>query len=92
MAQVYERAPRDVARIAGVRATVGDKGRQIAARARANLKGHRETGKAKIRVESRSPDYLVHLVDPAAAAIEFGGIKRDGTVVQGLYILTNAAR
>ena len=92
MAWVSEFAPSDVARLPGVRAAVAEKGREIAARARTGLKGHRETGAAKIRVESRSPDYLVHLVDEAALAIEFGGVKDDGTVVQGLHIMTNAAR
>lgn len=92
MAEVYDYAPRVVSRLPGVRAEVAAKGSEIAARARASLAGHRETGASKIRVERRSPDYLVHLVDDAALAIEFGGVKRDGTVVQGLYIMTNAAR
>lgn len=92
MAQVYSWAPRDVSRLSGVRSAVGEKGRGIAAKARADLARHRETGASKISTESRSPDYLVHLDDVAAAAIEFGGVKRDGTVVQGLHILTNAAR
>lgn len=92
MVWISEYAPKTVSRLPGVRAEVAGKGREIAARARANLKGHRETGAARIRVESRSPDYLVYLVDDAAGALEFGGVKRDGTVVQGLYILTNASR
>lgn len=92
MAEVYEWAPRDVSRIKGVKAAVAAEGQTIAARARASLKGHRDTGAAKVRVERRSPDYLVSLVDANALAIEFGGIKGNGTVVQGLYIMTNAAR
>jgi len=92
VAWVNPYAPRIVSRLPGVRAEVAAHGREIAARARARLTRHRDTGAAQIRVESRTPDYLVHLIDPAAAAIEFGGVKRDGTVVQGLYILTNAAQ
>lgn len=92
MAWVSNYAPKTVSRLPGVRAEVAGKGRQIAARARANLAGHHDKGDSKIRVESRSPDYLIHLVDEAAAAIEFGGVKADGTVVDGLYILTNASR
>jgi len=94
MVWVSEFAPRDVARLPGVRAEVAAKGRQIASRARAGLAAHRDTGSARISVESRSPDYLVHLEDPhgAAAAIELGGVRRDGRVIQGLHILINAAR
>lgn len=95
MAWVNPKAPAIVAKMPGVRKAVAAEGRAIAARARANLSAHRQPGQprhTRISVESRSPDYLVHMTDPhgAVVAIEYGGTRSDGRVVQGLYILTNA--
>lgn len=92
MAWVDPSAPRTVSRLSGVQAVVAEHGSSIAAKARGGLAGHHRTGASRIESERHTPDYLVSLVDRDAAAIEFGGIRRDGRVVPGLFIMTNAAR
>ena len=69
---------------------------RIAGRARAKLAAHRKSGDARIERSSGTVDEFVSLVDrrrrggPAAAAIEFGHIARNGRVVRGLHILTGS--
>lgn len=66
----------------------------MAADARADLLGHRDTGKAHIETRHKQGRFRtnseVHLVDPgdATLSIEFGHLARDGsTWVEGLHIL-----
>lgn len=91
MAQVRKFANSTVAHLPGVKAAVHAHGQTVAARARATLGQHRDTGAARIRVVRQSPDYLVCLDDQAAIAVELGGVRRDGRVIRGLFILTRAA-
>lgn len=73
-----------------------DAAARIARRAEANLAGHRETGRAKIRVEHGAVDSYVVLDDPASLSIEFGrsaySTKGGRTVgaMEGLHVLSRA--
>ena len=86
-----------IAHMAGVKKAVQGEGREIAARAKANLAAHRDTGAAHIEVTKQDTDALVSLVDPAALSIEFGreaGVDRSGRkqgAMQGLHVLGRAA-
>lgn len=91
MAQVSTFVNSTLAHLPGVKNEVHAHGQGIAARARAIRGQHRDTGAARIRVVRQSPDYLVCLDDQAAIAIELGGVRRDGRVIRGLFILTRAA-
>lgn len=86
----------DAAKLPGVRAAVRANTERIAGRAEAILAQHRDEGDAEIDTAYGRVDGFVILSDEggdrAAAAIEFGGIRRDGTPFAGLYILRRAAR
>ena len=94
MATVYGWVDEYVAHLGGVRRTVAGHGDDLAARARARLAAHRETGAASIDVDHGAVDTVVSLVDPAALSIEFGRggyVRGDGVHVgpmDGLHILT----
>lgn len=81
MATVYDntRHRKHLARLAN--SEVRDEARRIAAKARADLAEHRDTGASSIEVERTGVDYLVSLVDDGAMTIEYGragGIDRKG--------------
>ncbi|MCP3801852.1 DUF5403 family protein [Allokutzneria sp. A3M-2-11 16] len=75
----------------GVRHALIEHAEGIAATARADLGQHRHGGDARITRSRGTVDSFVSLEDPAAEAIEFGHLAPDGTVVEGLHILTRAA-
>lgn len=95
MADVYI-TDEEAAKLPGVRAAVRANTERIAGRARGILAQHRDEGDAEIDTEYGALDGFVVLSDEggdqAAAAIEFGGTRRDGTPFAGLYILRRAAR
>lgn len=86
------------ARTPQVKRKVNQVADRIASRARARLAQHRHLGDARIERSSGSVDEFVSLTDrkrrggPAAAAIEFGHIAKNGRVVRGLHILTGSLR
>jgi len=86
----------EAAKLPGVRAAVRANTERTAGRAEAILAQHRDEGAAEISTEYGSLDGFVVLSDEggdrAAAAIEFGGTRADGTPFPGLYILRRAAR
>jgi hypothetical protein len=98
MAQVYAFTDEHVAHLRGVRVELHAEADAIAARAKVDLRSHRDTGNAKITVtRGNQLDYFVNLDDPAALSIEYGreaydtGDRHVGAM-QGLYILHKAAR
>lgn len=86
-----------IAHMPGVKKAVGTQGREIEAKAKANLAAHRDTGAAHIEFTRQDTDALISLVDPAVLSIEYGreaGIDRSGRkqgAMQGLHILGRAA-
>lgn len=86
----------EAAKLPGVQTARRATTERIGARARSILAQHRAEGDAKIEVEHTRVDGFVTLSDEggdqAAAAIEFGGTRKDGTPIPGLYILRRAAR
>ena len=79
-----------------VKDAVDSEAREIGRRAEARLASHRETGNARIEVDTSGKDALVSLVDRAALSIEFGHYVVNqygptGKHVPGLYIVTGAA-
>jgi hypothetical protein len=68
----------------------------IARRASAKLAAHHHSGDAEITRTSGALDEFVNLEDkrrrggPAAAAIEFGHVARNGRIVPGIYVLTGS--
>lgn len=86
----------DVAKMAGVRGAIVSNTERIGRRAEAILAQHRDEGDAEIETDYGRVDGFVILSDEggdrAAAAIEFGGVRADGTPFPGLYILRRAAR
>jgi hypothetical protein len=91
VAQVRPDAEDIVAHLPGVRAAVRQAADEIAARARANLAKHRDTGDASIEVDRGTTDAHVSLVADAALSIEFGHVAPDGTSVRGTRVLRDAA-
>lgn len=82
-----------VAHLPEVVAAVDDLAEQVAAKARAELAKHRQTGRMRIEIERRGPDRIIWLVDPdgGAVAAEYGRITANGTVVAPLNIMARAA-
>lgn len=82
-----------VAHLPEVVAAVDELAEQVAAKARAELAKHRQTGAMNIEIERRGPDRIVWMVDPDGGAVpaEFGRITANGTVVQPLNIMARAA-
>lgn len=85
-----------IARRPGVRASVFSEAKKVGTRAEAILAGHRDRGHSRIKVEKGTlADAFVVLDDTrgkgAAAAIEFGHMKRDGSHVPGVAPLRKAA-
>ncbi|MGH3760254.1 DUF5403 family protein [Actinophytocola sp.] len=97
MAEVDRNVADIVAHLPGVRDAVGEAADEIAARARANLAQHRDSGDATIEVIRGRTDAHVSLVDEAALSIEYGHFTDNGetdaqvTYVPGLRILRDAA-
>lgn len=89
---------RRLATLPGVKAKRRAAAEVIAAKARANLAAHRDTGASSIKVEHGPVDSLVILDDPASLSIEFGHggyVRKSGAVVgpsEGLHILGRAVR
>jgi len=77
MATVYYGAgiERYLSRLPGVQAEVTTVADALAARARAQLAAHRDTGESSIEVTTERPDRVVSLVDPAALSIEYGRVE-----------------
>lgn len=96
VAVVYPGTDDYVSHLLGVRASLAAEGSKIAARARVLLAQHRDTGAARIEESSGRLDRFVSLSDergyPAAGAIEYGHLRRDGTFVEGLHVMARAAR
>lgn len=82
-----------VAHLPAVAAAVEQLAATVEAKAKAKLAEHRQTGRMRVEIERRSPDVLVWLVDPdgGAVAAEFGRLTDNGTVVQPLNIMAQAA-
>jgi hypothetical protein len=95
MAEVLNHQEMDdfVAHLPEVAAAVDQLAARVAAKAKAKLQEHRRTGRMSIETERRNPDRIVWLVDPdgGAVAAEFGHIADNGTVVQPLNIMAQAA-
>lgn len=95
MAEVVANINSRIARLRPVKKDVHGKAKQLAARAKALLKGHRDTGTARIRVSRGKVDSFVSMEDEHgnAASIEYGraaGTSANGRkygAMQGLYIL-----
>ena len=68
-----------ISHMAGVKAAVRATAKELAAKAKAELANHRETGTAKITVSHGATDSYVNLDDPAALAIEYGHAAYDQT-------------
>ncbi|MFF4607931.1 DUF5403 family protein [Streptomyces sp. NPDC001339] len=98
MASANTALSRRLARMPAVKAAVRARAHRIAAAARANLAEHRAEGVARIEVTRGRTDVVVSLVDVAALSIEYGrdastnSRGRRGGPMQGLYIMTRAAR
>lgn len=92
-ATIYPTCDEIVAHLGGVRAAVGAKAEEGAARAKAVLSAHRAEGHSQITVTRGSLDSFVNLDDTrgdrAAAAIEFGRTGRNGST-QGVNALGSA--
>jgi hypothetical protein len=94
---VYKGMDAKIAHMAGVKAAVHAKGREIEARANVFLAPHRRTGQAHIEGDVEDTDYVVSLVDPAALSIEFGRggyTTKSGAQIgpaEGLHVLRRAA-
>ena len=86
-----------ISHLEGVKAAVLAEAEIGGARARANLAGHRHSGRASISVTQGDVDAFLNLDDPAAMSIEFGhwvkGKFEDNQpqFVPGLYIISEAA-
>lgn len=92
MAQVDPHIASIVAHLHGVVEAVAQAAKPIAARARAELAAHRDTGAARIEITHGDTDTVVSLVDQAAESIEFGHTDwRTGRPVEGLHIMRSAA-
>lgn len=90
---IYPNIERRLARTPGVRRAVDDAAKRVGRRAEQNLASNRDTGNARIEVDTDGTDALVSLVDPNgnALAIEFGHHNnRSGRYVEGSYVLTTA--
>lgn len=93
-----KRFNKTIAHLPGVIGAVSTKAEEGAVRAKAVLAGHRHAGHAKITVTHGTVDSFVNLVDesppseggPAAAAIEFGRLKGDRGVTQGVRAISGA--
>lgn len=103
---MYPSGTEDVATLAGVRDAVRKEGKEIYVKAQANLARHRQTGNAKVTMDTKYYPHwgvTVSMIDlraanqggPGALAIEFGHYVRTKSgfprYVQGLHILTRAA-
>lgn len=96
MAEVYPGIERKLSRLPGVYAAVVALATEIDVKAKANLLRHRDENVARIVMERRRPDVMVHLVDVAAVSIEYGrgGYWRNGRWIgaaQGIWVLHDAA-
>lgn len=91
MAYVPRSINSDVARVREVQDKLDQVAQRIADRASALLAQHRHEGHARIVSSRGRVDRFVSLDDergyPAAAAIEFGHLRKDGTFVEGIHVL-----
>jgi hypothetical protein len=91
MAYVPRSINSDVARMRPVQDELDQVARRIEGRASALLSQHRDRGHARIVSSRGKVDRFVSLDDergyPAAAAIEFGHLREDGTFVEGIHVL-----
>lgn len=95
MATVEPNLARSIAGMVGVRKAVLEEAHKIGRTAAALLTAHRDTGDAKIEVESAGFfDATVSLVDEAAGAIEYGRPPNAAGKgrMEGLRVLTRAAQ
>jgi len=71
---------------------------ELYARARRKLAAHHHSGDAEISLTHGKLDYFVNLDDkhraggPAAAAIEFGHVAKNGRFIEGAHALTGGLR
>lgn len=82
---------RITATLPGVRAEVRTEAKGVANRAKAIFASHDQPGGATITTSRGSIDFFANLEGDGAGAIEWGGVKADGTVVPGLHVMRRAA-
>lgn len=93
--KVYLKPERAVNRLASrepeTQAALKQAAAEIAAKARANLAAHRETGRHVITTTKGVVDHYINLEGPSAVSVEFGHHdKRTGKWVEGIRVLRDA--